>query len=53
MQGSTRLEEIRAALASETKPAVAPASDNAAIENTATPASPTVNTTKQTQSDEA
>jgi phage shock protein A len=53
MQGSARLDEIRAALASETKPAVAPASDNAAIENAATPASPTVNTTKRAQPDEA
>jgi len=45
LKGAARLDEIRAALASETdaRPAVAPAAENAAIENTAAP----VDTTKQ------
>jgi phage shock protein A len=45
MQGSERLDEIRAALAAETKDAVAPAAENAAIENP--PAADTVKTTKK------
>jgi phage shock protein A len=54
MQGSARLNEIRAALAAESggqPAAVAPAAENAAIENQ--PASNAVDTTKQRQSDEA
>jgi hypothetical protein len=53
MQGSARLQEIRASLAAESggaPAAVAPAAENAAIENRSTPAS-TVDTTKQPQAD--
>jgi phage shock protein A len=55
MNGSARLDEIRASLAAESKPAVAPAADNAAIEGAQTGAtsSPSVDTTKQAQPDEA
>jgi phage shock protein A len=53
LQGSARLEEIRASLAGESKPAVAPAADNAAIENTATGAAAPVDTTKKAQPDQA
>jgi len=53
MQGTARLDEIRAALAAESKPnAISPAAENAAIENTATP----IDTTKKqpaAQPDEA
>ena len=46
MQGTERLDEIRASLAAETKPpAVAPAADNAAIENPP-PATDPISTTK-------
>jgi phage shock protein A len=52
MKGAARLAEIRASLAAESKPAVAPAAENAAIENQ--PAAEThVDTTKKTQPDEA
>lgn len=44
MKGAARLDEIRAALAAEPKPAVAPSSENAAIEN-----APSVDTTKSEQ----
>ncbi len=47
VQGSERLDEIRASLAAEAKPAVAPAADNAAIENQ--PAADPVDTTKKTR----
>jgi phage shock protein A len=53
MKGSARLDEIRAALAAEAKPAVAPAADNAAIENATGAAAPAVDTTKKAQPDEA
>ena len=53
MQGAARLDEIRAALAAESKPnAISPAAENAAIENTSTP----IDTTKKqpaAQPDEA
>jgi len=53
MQGTARLDEIRAALAAESKPnAISPAAENAAIENTAAP----IDTTKKqpaAQPDEA
>jgi phage shock protein A len=52
MKGTARLDEIRAALAAESKPAVAPAAENAAIENAAAP-EPTVDTVKKAQPDEA
>jgi phage shock protein A len=59
MKGAARLEEIRASLAAETKPAVeagksavAPAAENAAIENQSAVEAP-VDTTKKAQSDEA
>lgn len=52
MKGAARLAEIRASLAAESKPAVAPAAENAAIENQ--PAAEThVDTTKKTQPGEA
>jgi phage shock protein A len=52
MKGAARLAEIRASLAAESKPAVTPAAENAAIENQ--PAAEThVDTTKKTQPDEA
>jgi phage shock protein A len=56
MQGSARLKEIRASLAADSDAgpdAVAPASENAAIENQAASGSPAVDTTKQAQPDEA
>jgi len=44
LQGASRLEEIRAALAAESAPqAISPAAENAAIENTGTP----IDTTKK------
>jgi len=53
LQGASRLEEIRAALAAESAPqAISPAAENAAIENTGTP----IDTTKKqpaAQPDEA
>jgi phage shock protein A len=55
LQGSARLQEIRASLAAESAgatAAVAPAAENAAIENRPTSAS-TVDTTKQVQADQA
>lgn len=45
MKGAARLDEIRASLAAETKPAVGPAGETAAIENPA--AEPAVDTTKK------
>jgi phage shock protein A len=53
MKGSARLDEIRASLSAESKPAVAPASDNAAIEDAAAGSAPAVDTTKKAQPDEA
>jgi phage shock protein A len=55
MKGTARLDEIRASLAAESNPAVAPAAENAAIENSATgnTAAPTVDTTKKAQPEEA
>jgi phage shock protein A len=56
MQGSARLNEIRASLAADSEAgpaAVAPASENAAIENQPASGSPAVDTTKQAQADEA
>jgi phage shock protein A len=54
MKGAARLGELRASLAAESKPAVAPAADNAAIENTAASGAPGVDTTKKAaQPDEA
>jgi phage shock protein A len=47
MQGTERLDEIRASLAAETKPAMAPAAENAAIETP--PAADPVDTTKKTR----
>jgi hypothetical protein len=44
LKGAARLEEIRASLAAESSPsAVAPAAENAAIENTAAPVDTTKN----------
>jgi phage shock protein A len=48
MKGSARLDEIRASLAAESKPAVTSGGDAAAIENTAeADAAPSVDTTKK------
>jgi Phage shock protein A (IM30), suppresses sigma54-dependent transcription len=52
MKGAARLDEIRAALSAETKPAVAPAAENAAIEN-AQADTPVDTTKKATQPGEA
>ena len=51
MKGAARLDEIRAALSAETKPAVAPAAENAAIEN-AQAETPVDTTKKAVQPDE-
>jgi phage shock protein A len=61
MKGTARLDEIRAALAAGSqpvsgagaKPAVAPASENAAIENPPATEAAGVDTTKKAQQDEA
>jgi phage shock protein A len=54
MKGAARLEELRASLANEAKPAVAPAAENAAIENAPAAEAPGVDTSKKaTQPDEA
>jgi phage shock protein A len=54
LQGSARLAEIRASMAAESAPsAVAPAAENAAIENRAASGHRAVDTTKQIQNDEA
>jgi phage shock protein A len=57
MQGSARLNEIRAALAAESSgdgpAAVAPAAENAAIENGPPASGAAIDTTKQRQTDEA
>jgi phage shock protein A len=47
MQGTARLGELRASLDAETKQAVAPASEQAAIENPPAAESPAVSTTKK------
>ena len=52
IRGAARLDEIRAALADESRPAVAPAAENAAIENTGVAGTP-IDTTKKAQPDEA
>jgi phage shock protein A len=52
LRGAARLDEIRAALADESRPAVAPAAENAAIENTGAAGTP-IDTTKKAQPDEA
>ena len=51
MKGAARLDEIRAALSAETTPAVAPAAENAAIEN-AQAETPVDTTKKAAQPDE-
>jgi phage shock protein A len=47
MKGAARLDEIRASLAAETKPAVTSGGGTAAIENAAAAAAPSVDTTKK------
>jgi len=53
MKGTARLDEIRASLDAESKPAVAPASENAAIENPPADEPPTVSTTKRSRTKKA
>jgi phage shock protein A len=53
LKGAARLDEIRASLAAEPKPAVSPAAENAAIENAPGTESPSVDTTKKAQPGEA
>jgi hypothetical protein len=47
MKGAARLDEIRASLAAESKPAVTSGGDTAAIENAAEADAPSVDTTKK------
>jgi phage shock protein A len=53
MKGTARLDEIRASLDAESKPAVTPASESAAIENPPVDESPTVSTTKRSRAKKA